>query len=106
MDEAAKEFRRRVGELGLGRRGVRYPAELIAAACQYSKGRLGDGASAATIASELGVRAATLERWRTAPADASGDVFKSVTLVPGRPAGLVLTNPTGWRLEGLDVETA
>jgi transposase-like protein len=93
-------------ERGIGRR---YPSELKQRIAAYVRTRRSEGANWSAIALEIGgPPAQTLARW-CAPNDDSAGALVPVDVVqvtPVRAAIIAIVSPTGWRLEGLDVEDA
>ena len=65
--------------------------------------RRASGATIAELASELGVHASTVTRWRTG--QTSGRALVPVDVVPDREAvrALTVVSPSGFRVEGLSL---
>lgn len=97
---AFKAAVRRAGKRGPGRR---YPAELRQRGAEYMRARQAAGAPLSAVLRELGLRCETLAGW-AAPAEAvARPRFVPVSVVK-EPAGrIVLHDPGGVRIEGLDV---
>jgi len=109
---------------GLGRRG--YPAKVRAKAIALVRTRLAEGIGLDACAGELGISTVTLRKWLTAAeaakrpeasgarqpiaaASPSSSRWRAVTLaspVHTPMAGLTLTTPGGYRLEGLSLDQA
>jgi len=101
----AEKLRREIG----GRRSRRgpLPSELRERGKAYARARASAGASAAAIAVELGIAERTAERWLRPQASASLvpiRVIEAPRTGPTWGAVVVVTTPSGLRIEGLDVD--
>jgi hypothetical protein len=96
-------------ERGVGRR---YPADLRQRITAYARARRADGASWATIASEIGgPPSQTLMRWCAddVEVESAGALVPVEIIAPMTPAPaavIAIVSPTGWRLEGLELADA
>jgi hypothetical protein len=106
MDDAVQRFRRQAGrELG-DREGAerRYSVGLRQQAVAYWHAREAAGDGVRAVAAALGVAPVSLRRW------AQDARFRPVRIVeadaPVPPRLVVVVDPTGVRVEGVDVETA
>ena len=106
MDDAVQRFRRQAGrELG-DREGAerRYSLELRQQAVTYWRAREAAGDGLRLVATTLGIAPVSLRRW------AEDTRFRPVRLreadAPVPPRLVVVVDPTGVRVEGVDVETA
>lgn len=103
MDRLLKRFRREAK----ARPNQKYPEELRRMAAKYARRRVTAGAAIASIAKELGVAEQSLRNWMGTDSD-----FRRVQVIESVPAEqsdtgtLVLTSPSGYRLEGLDMDSA
>jgi hypothetical protein len=89
---------------GRSGRRRRYSPRLRALALSYLGEQLGRGASAETVATELGVSGWSLIRWsRRAQVEAQSELRKVVLVAAKdeRPTSLILVTPDGYRIEGL-----
>lgn len=94
----------RVRQSGTGR-GHRYPAALRAEVVVHVRERRARGESLAAISRDLDLNPFTLQRWLDAGRPPS---FRPVEVAPAPAttppaAGLVVTMPSGVRVEGLDL---
>ncbi len=106
MDDAVQRFRRQVRrELG-DRQGAerRYSAELRQEAVTHWRARAQAGEGLRAVATALGNAPVSLRRW------AQDTRFRPVQVVitaeAWRPRVVVWVDPTGVRVEGLDLEAA
>jgi transposase len=123
MEKELEQFRQEAQRLKAGRQGgsLPFPEALRAFAVRYAAHTLEAGGTVVEAAAKLGVSAPTLYEWRKGRAAGRRQLNpteKSATLVPmrvgerpaeGAVAGLqqvVLVSPSGWRVEGLSVESA
>jgi transposase-like protein len=123
MEKELEQFQQEVQRLKAGRRGgsLPFPEALRAFAVRYAEQTLEGGGTVVEAAAKLGVSAPTLYEWRkgrTPGRSRMKPTEKSAVLVPVRVgeraaeaavAGLqqvVLVSPSGWRVEGLSVESA
>lgn len=86
-----------------------YPAHVRTAVVAAARARLAEGWTNTRVGRELGLAATTVRQWLRAPP--SGSSFRPVTItsdlaLPTRPAALSLVTPSGYRLEGLDLDGA
>ena len=114
MDDPIRRLRAEARQLTHGKvpTAIRYPAPFRAAALALAGPRLGQGASIARVARDLGLSVQSLGRWlRTRPPQPG---LRPVAVapepagaaVPTPPAaGLVLITAQGVRVEGLDRDT-
>jgi len=100
MDARVRQFRRR-------RRSGKCPKDARLLAVGYARERVAEGERAKTVATELGVRVSTLERWLR---DSSG-YFGQIELVPPSLASIeggsgraVLVTRQGHRVIGLNLD--
>lgn len=108
MEARARRFRKQVHVENGGRSRIRrrYSRSLRAEAVAYLRERKKGGASAATVASELGVSGWSLSRWRRGLSSAKNSTLRPVEVVPEfaeeetKPL-LTLVTPDGYRVEGL-----
>ena len=76
----------------------------------FARMRMQEGASAETIAAELGLSAKTIERWLEPEAPKARAAMVPVRIVrspsasPPRPEGVVVTTASGLRIVGLDID--
>lgn len=113
MDHELSELRRALadqGPRGPGRRVPRLLRERVVAAVQR---RREDGVSVAKLAEALGLSVETLRRWLDTAVEGQPSAGRPrpmpVALIGGadqRSGALSLVTPTGFRVEGLSVETA
>ena len=125
MEKELEQFRQEVERLRAGRQrgSLPYPEMLRAFAVRYVAHTLERGGTFAGAAQALGVSEPTLQAWRKGQPAAHRRTQTSTqkqTLVPvvvsgpkkpGRPAGgpsgtLSVVAPSGFRVEGLSLETA
>jgi transposase len=123
MEKELEQFQQEVQRLKAGRRGgsLPFPEVLRAFAVRYAEQTLEGGGTVVEAATKLGVSAPTLYEWRKGRTPGRARMKpteKSAVLVPVRVgeraaeaavAGLqqvVLVSPSGWRVEGLSVESA
>jgi len=105
MDRFVREFR----VAGKRRRGRGYPAEMRQRAAEYARKRAKAGDGVAEVSAELGVSEQTLRNWlaKAGPAFLRVTVDESVGSARAVATGsLVLVAPSGYRLEGLDLDGA
>lgn len=101
-----RELRRELSEHegGVGRR---YPAALKQQATEYASERHAAGARFITIAQELGIPTSTLVRWcdgtTTQP---SATALVPVEVISPSSSSITLVSPSGFRLEGLELDDA
>ena len=106
MDATAQRFRRRARREFGDRQGAerRYSDDLRQEAVAYWRAREAAGDGVRVVAAALGVAPESLRRWAQAPP------FRPVRVVeaaaPADPRLVVIVDPTGVRVEGVDVETA
>ena len=87
------------------REGLRYAPELRRRVMAYVERARAQGMSWSRLSGELGIPAHTLSRWGSEPSDGGG--FVSVRTPQSQGKGTItLVSPQGWRLEGLDTQTA
>jgi len=123
MEKEVEQFRQEAQRLRGGRKGgaLPFPEALRAFAVRYAQHTLEAGGTVVQAAERLGVSAPTLYEWRkgrTAGRVREKPPEKSQALVPVRVAEraaqsavtgsqqVVLVSPSGWRVEGLSVESA
>jgi transposase len=124
MEKELEQFQQEAQRLKAGRQGgsLPFPEELRAFAVRYAEQSLEAGGTVVKAAQKLGVSAPTLYEWRKGRTARSSrrkkPTEKSAALVPvrvGEPAAraavagpqqVVLVSPSGWRVEGLSVESA
>lgn len=102
MEELVQRFR----WLADQRSGLRYSLELreLAVECVAAAG---GGTSVGQVAAQLGVGAATLQRWLAAAPAAAGRGWHEVVVRElDTRRGVVVVAPSGWRVEGLSVAEA
>jgi len=107
MEARVRRFRKQVRLENRGRSGIRrrYSRSLRAEAVGYLRERKKGGASAATVASELGVSGWSLSRWRRGLGSDEDSTLRLVQVVPEiaeeepKPVVTVVT-PDGYRNEG------
>ena len=87
-------------------RGRAYPAQLRAEVVRHAAARIDAGESAATIASELGLCAATLTAWRKREGHAPSAFARVevVTATAEHVGAIVVHGPRGLRIEGLSLD--
>jgi len=120
IEKQREELRRRVSEIQ-SREATRrrYPEDLRQAVCFYMRERLGSGGRYKAICQELTLSPATVIRWmRQKPAETpavpQAGKFRAVAVVREDhrtraenifgSASCSLTTPTGYRVDGLDVQ--
>lgn len=113
--QQAEEIRRRVLWWRENGDSMRYPADLRRIIVDYTRQRVDAGVSVYRVGHEIGMRKVTLRRWLEAAAQDDTEDGSSA-LVPVRvgstPGALVtrplgqrtVTSPTGWRVDGLDID--
>ena len=123
LEKELEQFRQEAQRLKAGRRSgsLPFPEALRAFAVRYAEHTVAAGGTVTDAAQRLGVSGPTLYQWRkgnTAGPRCSKPAEKGAALVPvrvsQRPAGaevarvpqVVLVAPSGWRVEGLSVESA
>ena len=123
MEKELEQFQQEAQRLKSGRKGgaLPFPEALRAFAVRYAEHTVEGGGTVVEAAAKLGVSAPTLYEWRkgrTAGQGRSKPTDKSAALVPVRvaepaaraavvgPQQVVLVSPSGWRVEGLSVESA
>lgn len=99
MQEQLERFRRAAA----AREGLRYSEELRDLARQYARSRDGGREQSAR---ELGVSVRTLARWLGVGAAAAEGALCEVMVAESGRGRLVVTSPSGWRIEGLSVSEA
>ena len=111
FDDVLADFHTQLQALGPRGRGMRYPHEFIEFTSTLVSLLREHGWRQQTIAQTLGISWPTLLRWSSAPcADPPG--FVPIQLLSPAPlpadaaSTLTLVSPTGWRLEGLELELA
>lgn len=92
-------------------RGKRYPAAVRREVVGYARRRRDAGASWATIAGEVGVVFETLRRWCAGEEPTTSIVPVEVieeedVVVGGGSSEVEIVSPSGFRLVGLDAESA
>ena len=109
MEARVRRFRRQVRLENRGRSGIRrrYSRSLRAEAVAYLRERVKVGASAETVASELGVSGWSLSRWRRGLSPEKNSTLQLVQVVPdcaeeGTKPLVTLVTPDGYRIEGLE----
>jgi len=109
MDVRVRRFRKQVRLENRGRSGIRrrYSQSLRAEAVAYLRERVHGGASAETVASELGVSGWSLSRWRRGLSPEKNSTLPLVQVVPhcaeeGTKPLVTLVTPDGYRIEGLE----
>ena len=119
MEKWREELRRRVTETQ-SRKHTRchYPEQLRQAVCSYTRERLCGGDQCIVICRELCLSPAIVKRWmRQRPETPTGHqagIFRAVAVVREEPRPRIenifgasscsLTTPTGYRVDGLDVQ--
>ncbi|WP_164000034.1 transposase [Pyxidicoccus caerfyrddinensis] len=123
LEKELEQFRQEAQRLKAGRRSgsLPFPEALRAFAVRYAEHLVAAGGTVTDAAQKLGVSGPTLYEWRKGrPAGhrSSKPAEKSAALVPvrvsERPAAaaraglqqVALVSPSGWRVEGLSVESA
>jgi len=124
MEKELEQFQQEAQRLKEGRKGgaLPFPEALRAFAVRYAEQTLEAGGTVVEAAAKLGVSAPTLYEWRKGRPAGSAKRKKrtesSGVLLPvrvgERPAEAVVTgaqqvvvvSPSGWRVEGLSVESA
>jgi transposase len=123
LEKELEQFRQEAQRLKAGRQGgsLPFPEALRAFAVRYAAHLLEAGGTVVEAAQKLGVSAPTLYEWRKGRAAGRRQQKppeKRAALVPVRvgeraaesaATGLqqvVLVSPSGWRVEGLSVESA
>ena len=109
MEARVRRFRRQVRLENRGRSGIRrrYSRSLRAEAVAYLRERVQGGASAETVASELGVSGWSLSRWRRGLSPEKNSTLQLVEVVAdcaeeGTKPLVTLVTPDGYRIEGLE----
>ncbi len=92
----------KAGGEGKGR-GSGYGASARAKAVAFARARLGEGISLVAAAHERVIGAPTLQRWLDAHEQLPA--FAQIKVEQVGAMGFTLVSPTGWRVEGLDLET-
>ena len=104
MDRLLKRFRREAK----ARPNQTYPEELRQLAAKYARKRVTAGEAIAPISKELVVAEQSLRNWM----QQTDSDFRPVQVTEAMPAEqsdtreLVLISPSGYRLEGLDIDSA
>ena len=123
LEKELEQFRQEAQRLKAGRRSgsLPFPEALRAFAVRYAERTVAAGGTVTDAAQKLGVSGPTLYEWRKGrPAGhrRSKPTEKGAALVPvrvsERPAAatgaglqqVALVSPSGWRVEGLSVESA
>jgi transposase len=122
LEKELEQFRQEAQRLKAGRQGgsLPFPQALRAFAVRYATHTLEAGGTVVEAAQRLGVSAPTLYEWRKGRTPGRPRVKppeKSQALVPVRVAERaaqgaatelqpVVVSPSGWRIEGLSVESA
>ena len=108
MDEAGREAREAVRRLG--RRGPtsRVPVAVREKVLRYAELERRRGTSWRRIAATVGLSSTAVQRWAVATPRARRRLAPVTVTTPTAPLddGLTLVTPTGYRLEGLRLETA
>ncbi len=98
-----EKLRRRVSQLAPGK-SRRYPAELREQLVAAAKQLRNEGLSFQKMAKTIGVAPVTLQRWCT-KSERKVATFVPVDVVTSGGGELVLTTPSGFRIEPLDIES-
>ena len=118
LSREAVRLAEELGRSGLKELGKRWrcPAKLRLRIIAYARTCRERGEAVADIAGRLGLVESTLGRWlRRERAEERAAGFRPVSIVPvlpvpgegcGEATGLTLVTPGGYRVEGLDVESA
>ena len=103
MEEQLEEFRKAAERAKAASGRIRYSEEMRSFAVRYAKGRIGRGSTVSASAKELGVAEATLNKWLK-----RNDAFRQIQIRPDKSdtRTVTLITPNGYRLEGLDIESA
>ena len=105
-DREAQDLNRRVARLTVRGRGKRFPALLRHRITAWVRTRRDRGDWWSELAREIGVPAATLQRWAAASADGVVEM-RPVDVIDAPPPGTVtLVSPTGLRIEGVAIADA
>lgn len=109
MDARARRFRQQSRRENRGRSGRRrrYSRSLRVEAVAYLRDRMKRGASAETVASELGVSGWSLSRWSRGASAEKSSKFQAVEVVPDSigdetNSTVTVVTPDGYRIEGLE----
>ena len=119
LEKELEQFRQEAQRLKAGRRSgsLPFPEALRAFAVRYAEHTVASGGTVTDAGKKLGVSGPTLYEWRKGRSRPE-PVEKSAALVPvrvsARPAAasgtgvrqVALVSPSGWRVEGLSVESA
>jgi transposase len=114
MEMTAEDFRTEaVRRRGKRVRGApRYSSEQRAFAVAYAREGLSCGRSINASAAKLGIADPTLRAWLASSAgktSTTGAMLRAVVVKPtaiAAASGLTLVSPSGWRVSGLDVQSA
>lgn len=112
MDQEIEAFRARVAGLSRRWRGTPYPPDVRNWAVRLAEELRAAGLGPYAVGRRLGIRAETLSSWSdaAAPTTFARVVIEATpeqtapptpTTPPAPPAGIVVTSPGGWRIEGL-----
>ncbi|MGF1469987.1 MAG: hypothetical protein ACFCGT_28010 [Sandaracinaceae bacterium] len=103
MDEV-EQVKSALAAHGPKQRGRKVPVPIREQVVALMRRLCASGATRTTVAERLEVSLESLRRWERAMSPAVVPV--EVVAASSRSAGLVVTSPSGFRVEGLDVETA
>ncbi|MCK6574596.1 helix-turn-helix domain-containing protein [Myxococcota bacterium] len=113
MDHELSELRRALADQGPRGPGRRVPCLLRERVVAAVRRRREDGVSVAKLAEALGLSVETLRRWLDAAVEGQRSAGRArpmpVAVIGGAAQGrgaLSLVTPTGFRVEGLSVDTA
>lgn len=110
MDERSQELRRAVERSRGGRSRWQCPRGLRSEVVELVACRREAGVPLAEVAADLGLSESSLLRWIAAERAGAGDTGRLREIRVAKPgpgsAGLSLVTPRGYRVEGLDAESA
>ena len=101
MEKKLEEFRKASERARAAGGRARYSQEMRSFAIGFAKERIGRGGTISSSAKELQVAEATLNRWLK-----NSGSFKEVHIQPPMGNAVTIVTPSGYRLEGLDIESA
>jgi len=99
MASSDESIRQQIESCGPLRRGRRFTSEVREEVVAHARAATARGRSRASVAKAVGIRDQTLARWLRAGAFVPVEIDAQPTA-----GGIVVTSPSGWRVEGLKLE--